>query len=89
MPSLRLRFLSLLAFISITAVAQQNVPNLRKRAHKSSSPSEEIVRLDIDKDGRPDILERCGMARVRWLDETTTCFLQTPAVIRSVTFFDR
>ena len=48
--------LVLTAFISITAVAQQNVPNLRKTALKSSSPSDEIVRLDIDKDGRPDIL---------------------------------
>jgi len=65
-----LAVLLLFGIISITAVAQQTVPNLRKTALKSTSPSDEIVRLDIDKDGRPDILERWWNGkRVRWLDE--------------------
>ena len=32
--------------------------DLRKTALKSTTPSDEIVRLDIDHDGKPDILER-------------------------------
>lgn len=53
-----------------TTAAQQNTPNLRKSALKSSTPSDEIVRLDIDSDGKPDILERWWNGkRVRWLDE--------------------
>jgi hypothetical protein len=46
-------------------------PNdLRKTALKTTTPSDEIVRLDIDKDGKPDILERWWNGkRVRWLDE--------------------
>jgi hypothetical protein len=48
----------------------QNGSDLRKSALKSTSPSDEIVRLDIDKDGKPDILERWWNGkRVRWLDE--------------------
>jgi hypothetical protein len=44
--------------------------DLRRTALRSQSPSEEIVRLDIDGDGRPDVLERWWNAkRVRWLDE--------------------
>jgi hypothetical protein len=44
--------------------------DLRKTALKSTTPSDEIVRLDIDRDGRPDILERWWNGkRVRWLDE--------------------
>jgi hypothetical protein len=44
--------------------------DLRKTALKSPTPSDEIVRLDIDHDGRPDILERWWNGkRVRWLDE--------------------
>ncbi|HYK22002.1 MAG TPA: hypothetical protein VEV42_14775 [Pyrinomonadaceae bacterium] len=43
---------------------------LRKTALKSTTPSDEIVRLDIDHDGKPDILERWWNGkRVRWLDE--------------------
>jgi len=49
---------------------QNGVPDLRKSALKSTTPSDEIVRLDIDKDGKPDILERWWNGkRVRWLDE--------------------
>ncbi|HEX5890912.1 MAG TPA: hypothetical protein VFY61_19535 [Pyrinomonadaceae bacterium] len=44
--------------------------DLRKTALKSTSPSDEIVRLDINNDGQPDILERWWNGkRVRWLDE--------------------
>jgi hypothetical protein len=44
--------------------------DLRHTALKSTTPSDEIVRLDIDHDGKPDILERWWNGkRVRWLDE--------------------
>src|ERR1044072_4354615 len=44
--------------------------DLRKTALKSTTPSDEIVRLDINNDGKPDILERWWHGkRVRWLDE--------------------
>jgi hypothetical protein len=44
--------------------------DLRKSALKSTTPSDEIVRLDINNDGKPDILERWwNRKRVRWLDE--------------------
>ena len=44
--------------------------DLRKTALKSATPSDEIVRLDINHDGKPDILERWWNGkRVRWLDE--------------------
>jgi hypothetical protein len=44
--------------------------DLRKSALKSTTPSDEIVRLDINHDGKPDILERWWNGkRVRWLDE--------------------
>ncbi|HEY0763494.1 MAG TPA: hypothetical protein VGD61_14075 [Pyrinomonadaceae bacterium] len=58
-------FISLLFFFPQTA----NV-DLRKTALKSNTPSDEIVRLDINNDGKPDILERWWNGkRVRWLDE--------------------
>ncbi len=42
----------------------------RRSALRSSEPSPEIVREDIDGDGKPDILERWwNRRRVRWLDE--------------------
>jgi hypothetical protein len=42
----------------------------RQSALASTAPSGEIVRLDIDRDGRPDIVERWWNGkRVRWLDE--------------------
>ena len=44
--------------------------DLRRTALTSTAPSNEIVRLDIDGDGKPDILERWWNGkRVRWLDE--------------------
>ena len=57
--------LALLLFIP-----QNNHIDLRKTALKSTTPSDEIVRLDINHDGKPDILERWWNGkRVRWLDE--------------------
>jgi hypothetical protein len=59
----------------ITAIAlifffQNGNSDLRKTALKSATPSAEIVRLDVDNDGKPDILERWWNGkRVRWLDE--------------------
>ncbi|HJU92311.1 MAG TPA: hypothetical protein VJ656_05170 [Pyrinomonadaceae bacterium] len=62
---------SYLLFAALTFLLPQNgIPDLRKTALKSTTPSDEIVRLDIDKDGKPDILERWWNGkRVRWLDE--------------------
>jgi hypothetical protein len=63
MPHITLCLVSLFSFFS---VAQ----DLRHTALKSTTPSDEIVRLDIDHDGKPDILERWWNGkRVRWLDE--------------------
>ncbi|HEX3253520.1 MAG TPA: hypothetical protein VHS05_29070 [Pyrinomonadaceae bacterium] len=60
-----------LTFITLIIFLLQNGNvDLRKTALKSSTPSDEIVRLDIDHDGKPDILERWWNGkRVRWLDE--------------------
>jgi hypothetical protein len=61
--------LALIAAATV-ALAQQSIPELRKTALKSTSPSDEIVRLDINKDGKLDIIERWWNGkRVRWLDE--------------------
>src|SRR5689334_3947795 len=68
-----MRVILIFAFVigaSLTCLAQRNIPDLRKTALKSPIPSDEIVRLDIDHDGKPDILERWWNGkRVRWLDE--------------------
>jgi hypothetical protein len=70
MRSRPLTLLSLIIVTATTTLAQQNIPDLRKTALKSTIPSDEIVRLDINKDGKPDILERWWNGkRVRWLDE--------------------
>jgi len=62
--------LALIIVTTTTTLAQQNIPDLRKSALKSATPSDEIVRLDINHDGKPDILERWWNGkRVRWLDE--------------------
>jgi hypothetical protein len=59
-----------LAFLALILLLQSGNVDLRKTALKSSTPSDEIIRLDIDHDGRPDILERWWNGkRVRWLDE--------------------
>ncbi len=58
------------ALIAPAVVAQDSGRDLRRTALKSATPSDEIVRLDIDGDGKPDILERWWNGkRVRWLDE--------------------
>ena len=62
-----------MAFITLIALLlffQNGNSELRKTALKSTTQSDEIVRLDINKDGKPDILERWWNGkRVRWLDE--------------------
>ena len=56
--------------ILITTQAIVAQTDLRKSALKSATPNDEIVRLDINGDGKPDILERWWNGkRVRWLDE--------------------
>src|SRR5215218_7473973 len=60
----------LLLTLAATAFSLAQGGDLRRTALKSASPSDEIVRLDIDRDGRPDIVERWWNGRrVRWLDE--------------------
>ena len=72
---MRLYSFGVLASLSLTLVAtaalgQRTVPDFRKTALKSATPSDEIVRVDVNKDGRPDIIERWWNGkRVRWLDE--------------------
>jgi hypothetical protein len=57
-------------FIALIFLFQNGHLDLRKTALKSNTPSDEIVRLDINNDGKPDILERWWNGkRVRWLDE--------------------
>ena len=59
-----------LGFLTSDLAIAQAPRDLRRTALTSTSPSDEIVRLDIDGDGRPDILERWWNGkRVRWLDE--------------------
>src|SRR5438309_317131 len=60
--------------IAPTVGAQQSGrdprPGLHRSALKSTTPSDEIVRIDIDNDGKPDLIERWWNGkRVRWLDE--------------------
>ena len=63
--------LTVLLVLSVAAYSfAQPAGDLRRTALKSDKPSDEIVRLDIDRDGRPDIVERWWNGRrVRWLDE--------------------
>ena len=59
-----------LTLVATAALGQRTVPDFRKTALKSATPSDEIVRVDINNDGRPDIIERWWNGkRVRWLDE--------------------
>jgi hypothetical protein len=59
-----------LTFFLFILLYQNGNIDLRKSALKSTTPSDEIVRLDINHDGKPDILERWWNGkRVRWLDE--------------------
>ena len=63
--------MSYIIFCLVTVLSVLSVDtDLRKTALKSTAPSDEILRIDIDKDGKPDILERWWNGkRVRWLDE--------------------
>jgi hypothetical protein len=65
-----LLLIALVALAGSSSFAQHNNPDWRKSALKSTTPSDEIVRLDIDHDGKLDIVERWWNGkRVRWLDE--------------------
>src|SRR4051812_4800481 len=67
----------LAAWRSSSVFAQQQLclpetdPNSpRKSQLHSKTPDDEILRIDVDHDGDPDILERWWNGkRVRWLDE--------------------
>ena len=60
----------IIALAALILSFQNGNPDLRKTALRSTAPSDEIVRLDINNDGKPDILERWWNGkRVRWLDE--------------------
>ncbi|HEU4711449.1 MAG TPA: VCBS repeat-containing protein [Pyrinomonadaceae bacterium] len=62
-----MKLIPIVLFLCVPVSAQTD---LRKTALKSTTPSDEIVRLDINNDGKPDILERWWNGkRVRWLDE--------------------
>jgi hypothetical protein len=70
--SVRRYTLSALLVLAVVAAAaaRQAGGDLRRTALKSTEPSDEIVRLDVDRDGRADIVERWWNGkRVRWLDE--------------------
>jgi len=49
-------FLSVSSVVAVILFLQTGNVDLRKSALKSSTPSDEIVRLDINHDGKPDIL---------------------------------
>lgn len=62
--------MNLIFLFALLLFPQNSNLDLRKTALKSTTPSDEIVRLDINNDGKPDILERWWNGkRVRWLDE--------------------
>src|SRR5215813_8322010 len=70
MTRIKSDFLSVSSVVLVFLFFQSGNIDLRKTALKSSTPNDEIVRLDINHDGKPDILERWWNGkRVRWLDE--------------------
>src|SRR5215217_78835 len=70
MTRIKSDFISVSSVIAVILFFQSGPIDLRKTALKSTTPSDEIVRLDINHDGKPDILERWWNGkRVRWLDE--------------------
>jgi hypothetical protein len=69
-----LRRLPLIFLLSVPALpglaAAPPARDWRHTALKGHTPTNEILRLDIDGDGKPDVLERWWNGkRVRWLDE--------------------
>jgi hypothetical protein len=69
-PLLAMVVLILATFLLPPSAAAQPSGDLRRTLLTSATPSDEIVRRDIDGDGRADILERWWNGkRVRWLDE--------------------
>ena len=68
--SSRLSFFLLLAGLGSASAHAAPLRDWRRTALQTSAPSDEIVRLDVDGDGQPDVLERWWNGkRVRWLDE--------------------
>ena len=60
----------LLCLGTVLAAQAPSARDLRRTALTTTTPSAEIVRLDIDGDRKPDIVERWWNGkRVRWLDE--------------------
>jgi len=52
--------------------------------YKSATPSDEIVRIDVNNDGRPDIIERGGWeTSALALTRTEICSRPTPEAIKS------
>jgi hypothetical protein len=61
--------ISLPLLLAAGLAAAQSSPDLR-RSELQGPPSDQIVRRDIDGDGKPDLVERWWNGkRVRWLDE--------------------
>lgn len=66
---------SIATLIPIPAMAADPIPEgtRLKSELKSQTPDSEVLHIDIDKDGRPDVIERWWNGkRVRWLDESNT-----------------
>ena len=62
--------MTFITLIALLLFFQNGNSDLRKTALKSTTQSDEIARLDLNNDGKPDILERWWNGkRVRWLDE--------------------
>ena len=57
-------------FVTLLFLPRIGTSDWRRTALRDAAPSGEVQRLDVDGDGRPDVLERWWNGkRVRWLDE--------------------